>query len=318
MRIFERVVLGTPKEDPEFIHSLEDARDSVQFDVTNVFQYIAALDEKSREKVLISDLPCITPPFDRVWLEYDTAGDFPSEIVNWHRGCLADRVGTLIVTYPFDDAMQRLLNLESRGVVLDREVQWVLDVQQFYGKSQDRNVSVWFAHRFLMLDAEGQIARNSKTGKIISTVLPYESLKDAEKPEGWDQETQTLNRYTYLAPLFALSLLHCKNVQVVEERDTRSRQQRREDSRKGIQRFTFKTLIIEPMKTVLSVEGSVEQHGLKKALHICRGHFANYAEDKPLFGKYSGRFWRPSHVRGSAERGAVVKDYKVKAPKGSA
>lgn len=48
---------------------------------------------------------------------------------------------------------------------------------------------------------------------------------------------------------------------------------------------------------------------------FCRGHFSTYTEDRPLFGKVSGTFWVPSHVRGSAKQGVVVSDYNVKAPK---
>lgn len=74
---------------------------------------------------------------------------------------------------------------------------------------------------------------------------------------------------------------------------------------------TYKTLVIDGMKEVLRTEGGVERNGLKKALHICRGHFATYTADAPLFGKVTGTFWRPMHTRGSKKRGEVKKDYKV-------
>ena len=51
--------------------------------------------------------------------------------------------------------------------------------------------------------------------------------------------------------------------------------------------------------------------GIKKALHICRGHFVTYTPKHPLFGKYVGTFWKPDHVRGNAKNGIVLKDYKV-------
>lgn len=65
------------------------------------------------------------------------------------------------------------------------------------------------------------------------------------------------------------------------------------------------------MREAIRREGDIETNGLKKALHICRGHFANYSPEHPLFGKYVGQFWKPSHVRGSIGSGAVVKDYKI-------
>lgn len=69
------------------------------------------------------------------------------------------------------------------------------------------------------------------------------------------------------------------------------------------------------MKAVLRTEGGIEQNGLKKALHICRGHFATYTDEKPLFGHFTGTVWKPSHVRGNVTEGIVSKDYRVHAPK---
>jgi hypothetical protein len=56
----------------------------------------------------------------------------------------------------------------------------------------------------------------------------------------------------------------------------------------------YHTIEIEPMKKVLRHEGRIETEGLKRALHICRGHFAHYPETEPgLFGKgIQGDFWK--------------------------
>jgi len=50
-----------------------------------------------------------------------------------------------------------------------------------------------------------------------------------------------------------------------------------------------------------------------RAYHLVRGHFATYSEERRLFGKHVGTFFIPAHVRGSAEAGAVVKDYALAA-----
>jgi hypothetical protein len=50
----------------------------------------------------------------------------------------------------------------------------------------------------------------------------------------------------------------------------------------------------------------------KIRFHLCRGHFAEYTEEKKLFGKYVGRYWIPAHVRGNPELGTIEKDYEVK------
>lgn len=123
--------------------------------------------------------------------------------------------------------------------------------------------------------------------------------------------------------MLAGSFLHCKNVLVTDnEGKHASRQERRAAERRNDPPLvTYKTLQIEPMKKVLATEGDIAKNGLAKALHICRGHFAEYGGESgkgKLFGKLEGRFYIPAHVRGSAEKGVVHKRYNVNAPKGDA
>lgn len=116
---------------------------------------------------------------------------------------------------------------------------------------------------------------------------------------------------THIA-LLTLSFMHCKNVVVTKgEAVTDHRWLRR----KRLPEIQYKVLELKPMRTILRSEGRMDQEGLKKALHICRGHFRTYGEDSPgLFGKLHGRFWIPQHARGSENLGKVVKHYKVKGP----
>lgn len=50
--------------------------------------------------------------------------------------------------------------------------------------------------------------------------------------------------------------------------------------------------------------------------HAVRGHLATYTPDKPMFGKYVGTFWKPSHVRGDKDLGRINHEYHVQ-PRGS-
>jgi hypothetical protein len=105
-----------------------------------------------------------------------------------------------------------------------------------------------------------------------------------------------------------ISFCHCKNVRRVEaEADAGERWHRRTH----VPRVKFYTLEINPMREVLRREGRCDEVGIGRALHICRGHFATYSPEHPLFGKYVGTFWRPDHVRGSAGAGEVHKRYQV-------
>lgn len=107
--------------------------------------------------------------------------------------------------------------------------------------------------------------------------------------------------------------MHCKNV--VMEAVEPDRALNRERKKHGFKPFLrYHTIDIEPMKKVLRTEGNIEAEGLKRALHICRGHFSTYSEERPLFGRVAGTFWIPSHTRGSIKEGMVISDYNVKVP----
>lgn len=104
---------------------------------------------------------------------------------------------------------------------------------------------------------------------------------------------------------------HCKNVTVKESLP--KRHEARAAKRNGQIPVKYHHIVIDPQKTkTVSPHAGRGDDRPKKALHLARGHFAHYTEDKPLFGKYVGTFWRPAHVRGSADVGTVYKDYKVK------
>jgi hypothetical protein len=109
--------------------------------------------------------------------------------------------------------------------------------------------------------------------------------------------------------LFAICFCHCKNITVEVEKISRQVHRATERAKEPV--FTFKTINIHPAKKVMTEEGHVESQGLKRALHICRAHFAHYTQEHPLFGKYTGTFYKPMHVRGSSEKGMVIKDYTV-------
>ena len=135
------------------------------------------------------------------------------------------------------------------------------------------------------------------------------------EPNGGFCDSMTIYAERFVpSALMAFSLMNCKNITVQShDPDPTINRERRKARLKPFVRYH--TVNIEPMKHVLRTEGGVETNGLKKALHICRGHFATYATsmmgrtlDKPV------TVWKPAHVRGSVKQGLVVSDYQVNAP----
>lgn len=108
--------------------------------------------------------------------------------------------------------------------------------------------------------------------------------------------------------LKTVCILNCKNIQVddVEPKPENTR---------AFQRFfnrpltKYKSLKIGSIGK-RSVSDTKEYQGVIP-LHIRRGNFAHYTDESPLFGKFTGTFWRPATVVGNEKRGVVVKDYDV-------
>lgn len=110
--------------------------------------------------------------------------------------------------------------------------------------------------------------------------------------------------------LIGLSFAHCKNVELVDCTKEHGPDEKF-CRRQKVPSVIYKTLKI-PGITKRYADGGGHS-GAEMRSHICRGHFATYTADKPLFGRPDGvgKFWHPAHVRGNAKHGAVVKDYEV-------
>lgn len=119
----------------------------------------------------------------------------------------------------------------------------------------------------------------------------------------------------WLPPLMlALSILNWKGVVTKQtQANLVLDHERRRAKLKPFVRYHI--IEIEPVTHVLRTIGGMSTSGLKRALHVCRGHFATYSTS--MLGRTLEKpvtVWRPAHVRGSAKQGIVVSDYNVKAP----
>jgi hypothetical protein len=107
----------------------------------------------------------------------------------------------------------------------------------------------------------------------------------------------------------ATYLLNTKNLVLVDNNPPPKLQKKR--NRKGkLPLHSYKTLEIKlPGSAKKATNGSGQ--GNLNRIHLCRGHFKEYTEENPLFGKYTGLYWWQPHARGSKEKGIINKDYNV-------
>lgn len=260
----------------------EQIKSSTVFRVDNVCDYIAKT--LTPQEPFERTFPCLRPSFTSMWFEW-TNKDFA------HYGNAADKVtkvGVLALSASgFEGA--EMASKAATPYHQDCVAVTLLIVMEIFG-----NRAFMGTYGFMQVD---------NAGKMRDGFVTFGAT---------DIEFNEMAVTFFAVPMMTMCFLNCKNVAVVDSSPSAALQ-KAFIRRHGRPMLKFKTLEIEPMKRVLSSEGKIETNGLKKALHICRGHFATY-DEKPLFGKVKGTFWVPQHVKGSATQGTIVKDYSVKAP----
>ena len=286
---------------------------SAAFEVANVAEYYYAGSDRELWEV-DKHFPNLAPPFERMWLETvapsrivsDQRGEnaWQSPVRAWGVDCRSIRFDPDTVPYSQTHLAQLNGGTLARGwdgqpnEPGDDERGWTVGMMPFVQIEGEGIIGPWFTYVLVVRD-DGTLYGPPA---IIGTWMPDHN------------DTNALSEL--IKPLLlAISFLHCKNVRVQEEESQLSRQERRRLERAGIEPVRFKTLDIAPMRQILEYEGGAAAVGIQRALHICRGHFATYTEDKPLFGRHAGTFWVPAHVKGSVKEGIVGKDYRVLAPK---
>lgn len=250
-------------------------------DITNVEKYVADQVEAGKERFdTNTDFPYWMPPFQECWIEYKS------------RHPQIPRVAALIAGRkieeqdPITDHPEEAIYVYVSNVICDlnRRPVWSGSFRWFVGK------------------------QGEKVGELQS-IVPGDGGQNEASPS----EREEIGEFAsslMIPVVMGISFMNCKNVKLIENPQSRKVQQAR--TRKGKEPLVvYRTLEIAPVRRILRDEGGIEGNGVKKAFHICRGHFSEYTEAKPLFGKVSGRFWIPAHTRGSRAEGEVRKDYKI-------
>ena len=116
---------------------------------------------------------------------------------------------------------------------------------------------------------------------------------------------------TFILPLNVIQLLNCKNV--TQERHTADEKVQKKRRKRGKPPLLdYHTLKLR-LPATATKRKSGEKTGIQHRVHLCRGNFAHYGEDSKLFGKLTGTYWRPAHVKGSKKLGIVGKRYDITA-----
>lgn len=264
------------------------------------------------------DYPFLIPPYDALWLE----GRLPNTISSDVYG-LQDNKGPLAVAevaayiQRSDACGGRLRDSLPRSHVaaMPANARHILSMSLYCRTTWNQDLIPDLVVMRFLDDSGAMIGTDGKFGINITTNAALR-LRDRAIAKGIDPNdfVREYGRLVMAAagnPSFlALSFLNCRNSDVDETTPARAFRRQMERSNQPLARYYV--LSIPAIRKATSERMSITGESLQRALHFCRGHFATYTDEHPLFGKHVGRFWKPAHVRGQSSSGVVVKDYALK------
>jgi len=153
-----------------------------------------------------------------------------------------------------------------------------------------------------------------------SPVLDKKDLLVSVTGEDIEDRDVDVTLLAHILPvLFAITLMHCRNVSLesvtipLPLAMKKSKRRKQIEERKKYPAFDRHIVVIRDRKgRVISTTLQRQQPGSKR-MHWVRGHFSTYTEVAPLFGRIVGRFWIPAHLSGLASVGVIDSLYRLEA-----
>jgi hypothetical protein len=224
----------------------------------------------------------MAPPFDKFFIEFQGVPN-GMDMSAW---------GALIETIDDPDEM-----LSAEGA--EEKPRWELRLDTFLEREKGKPFGPAARH-YAGLAEDGTWFRHAN-GALWWAGGPVELSK---KPP--DEAMQSFGNSIgqLLFPvLLTISFLHCKNVKIKAKKPPK-KLSRKHYKKRGRDLVRYHVLDVEPIRRVIEQYRTGSREDLRRALHICRGHFKTFTDTY---------YWAPQ-VRGSKDSGVVLKDYRVHAP----
>lgn len=301
------------------MHDTADrVRDAMVLQIGNVAEYVAGLNLKP--PIPGAQFAAITPPFDNLWMEFPLSLP-PSESAPTGRHL---RIGLWAVSVGPP-------TLPERGRLTPRE--WV--VRGFGGDALRANEMTAGMPDWIERLPDETAGVISFTVVVLpmplpmlgSVLVPFDlagNVCEVERDIWWHIAMSPGIPYgvvegfvlqAVITGLYGLSFLHCKNV-ATEPHEVESKLQRARQRRGKLPFLRYHTLHVHPVGRARGEETEWAGEGDLRALHIRRGHFKRFSDERALFGRWSGTYWWSQRTRGTVKAGVVDKDYVIHPPEG--
>jgi hypothetical protein len=228
----------------------------------------------------------------------DMYGDFPTATSPWDEALFAyvNRHGNVMVMQVHQEPWTDDRRWETGNPVEWDRVRWLVEATIWHGGrgGDGRAVPTGGPVRLL----QHAVYDDGSPGDMHWVALS----RAGESTEVWEMPTVALTA--------ALNFLGCSNVEVAEPKRPFPVRQRLRKTRVQVQ-----TIVVRPpgKRSQRGGSGFRPVDELDVPLTSVRGSFGHFGEQYGrglLFGKLSGKFWRPAHARGAGEGGQ--KNYVLK------
>lgn len=297
---------------------LDALRCSVQFNMGDIDD-TEHLFEKDYGRPIFYDPTYLKMPYPICFFEcsfdnYFNADlpDISKEIGRDEEGMIDNsREAVLCVEFPLKDKTQPALWLIHCFTFMQNENRWIICPISFFAQAGGLTDEVKSFIRSMFSQRSDNLENlfSTENGEKIHTFpIFHHPIEDKNSLEICLQVEMAIN----LKLLFhSIQLLNCKNI-VTEDVEPDKKEQKRRKMAGQQPLFTYKILKIAPGRGRTKGGGEdKEPTGAHHRVHLCRGHFKEYSEERPLLGKISGRWWWQPRLRGRNRDGIIIKGYEV-------
>lgn len=241
----------------------------------------------------VEDLPSVAPPFESFFMEFRfPKGTLPRDQYRIHRA------GVIFEAFERKEDIATVLAPEIAS-----QSKWLL-IGTTVTDYESYRPTLISKHAFPLAGGGATVQGAPHPSALASELF---GLDPGVAPEKYKNCLATQYIDILFPALLAVAFTHCKGTTIREE-EPPMKLSKAIQSRTGQPLLKYRVIDVNPLRDILLREGRIDEVGLPKALHIVRGHFADY-RDRGLFGRNRGVFWKPSHERGNIEAGIVMKDY---------
>lgn len=276
MRVYDEFMRNLSKQRSHSVHPA--LKGAVVVKAGNVVDYLFDTDQIAPRYIL--SLPCVLPPHEHMFVEFDVDGMG----IGWYVHRFESRIGGL-----------ELQVRESVGA------RWFVGAYLYtplYPIEPIINVA-------LALDEKGVVIP-------VSNGDPYriKPLTDIAQSLWGNDDYRASAVASVNVALWTIAFMHTKGA-LIEDIHPPAAQQKRHMKRYKAPMCSYKTIKVMGVgRSAQDAQGG--QHAAPR-LHIVRGYWADYRFGAGLFGKPAlrGIYWVKEHQRGRPERGAIKADYEV-------